>query len=73
MSWLQPRACLLLAELAAYTLQNPTKILVVTSQGTFPRSAFVDSDIFGMLNATLPPQPLELDFQTLELDVKDVY
>ena len=52
-------------------LPTPSKILpkssCLASRGTFPWSAFVDSDILGMLNAPLPPQPLELDFQTLEL------
>jgi len=52
-------------------LPTPTKILpkslCLASQGTFPWSAYVDSDILGMLNAPLPPQPLELDFQTLEI------
>ena len=38
------------------------------SGGTFPWSAFVDSDILGMLNAPLTFQPLEPDFQKLELD-----
>ena len=50
---------------------TPTKILskssCLVSQGTFPWNAFVDSDILGMLNAPLSPQPLELDFQTLEI------
>ena len=52
-------------------IPTPTKILpkssYLTIQGTFPWSSFVDSDILGMLNAPLPPQPLELDFQTLEI------
>ena len=52
-------------------LPTTSKILpkssCLASRGTFPWSAFVDSDILGMLNAPLPPQPLELDFQTLEL------
>jgi len=68
MPWLQPRACSLLAELAVDTLQKILpKSSYLVSQGTFPWSVFVDSDILGMLNAPLPPQPLELDFQTLEL------
>ena len=49
-------------------LPTPTKILpkssCLASQGTFP---FLDSDILGMLNGPLSPQPLELDFQTLLL------
>jgi len=53
-------------------LPTPFKILpkssCLVSRGTFPWSAFVDSDILGMLNAPLTFQPLELDFQTLELD-----
>ena len=52
-------------------LPTPSKILpkssCLASRGTFPWSAFVDSDILEMLNAPLPPQPFELDFQTLEL------
>ena len=52
-------------------LTTPTKILpkssYLASQDTFPWSAFVDSDILGMFNAPLPPQPLELDFPTLEI------
>jgi len=53
-------------------LPTPSQILpkssCFASRGTFPSSAFVDSDILGMLNAPLPFQPLELGFQTLELD-----
>jgi len=52
-------------------LPTPSKILpkssCLSTRGTFPWSVFIDSDILGMLNAPLPPQPLELDFQTLEL------
>ena len=51
-------------------LPTPTKILpkslYLASRGTFPWSEFVDSDILGMLNTPLSPEPLELDFQTLE-------
>ena len=58
--------------LSYYFLMTPTKILpkslCLASRGTFPWSAFVDSDVLGMLNAPLTFQPLELDFQTLELD-----
>ena len=61
-----PSACLLI------WLPTPSQILpkssCFASRGTFPSSAFVDSDILGMLNAPLPFQPLELGFQTLELD-----
>ena len=53
-------------------LPTPTKILpkslCLASQGTFPWSAFVDSDILGMLNAPLTFQPLEPDFRTIKLD-----
>ena len=53
-------------------LLSPSKILpkssCFASRGIFPWSASVDLDILGMLNAPLPFQPLELDFQTLNLD-----
>ena len=38
------------------------------NRGTFPWSAFVDSDILGMLNAPLTFQQFEPDFRKLELD-----
>jgi len=53
-------------------LLPPSKILpkssCFASRITFSWSASVDSDILGMLNAPLPFQPLELHFQTLNLD-----
>jgi len=52
--------------------QTPSKILpkssCFASRVTFPWNAFADSDILRMLNALLPFQPLELDFQTLNFD-----
>jgi len=68
MSLLQSRACTLSAELAASTLKGPTKILMSCNQGTCPLSASVESVILGVLNASLPSQSPELDFQLLELD-----
>jgi len=53
-------------------LPQPSKILpkssCFASRGTFPWITSIDSDILGMLNAPLSFQPLELDFQTLNLD-----
>ena len=53
-------------------LPQPSKILpkssCLASRGTSLWSASVDSDILGMLNAPLSFQPLELDFQTPNLD-----
>ena len=62
------RACTLSAEL----LLTPSKILPKSSRfasrGTYPWSASVESVIHGVLNASLPSQSPELDFQPLELD-----
>jgi len=53
-------------------LPTPTKILpkslYLASRGTFPWSAFVDSDSLGMFNAPLTFQQFEPDFRKLELD-----
>jgi len=68
MSLLQSRACTLSAEL----LPTPSKILpkssCLASRGTYPWSASVESVILGVLNASLPSQSPEHDFQPLELD-----
>jgi len=50
------------------TLKNSTKILALASRGTYPWSVSVELVILGVLNASLPSQSPELDFQPLELD-----
>jgi len=51
---------------------QPSKILPISSclasRGTYPWSASVELVILGVLNASLPSQSTELDFQPLELD-----
>ena len=65
---LQSRACILSAEL----LLTPSKILpksvYLASQGTYPWSASVELVILGVLNASLPSQSPQLEFQPLEFD-----
>jgi len=54
-----PSACMLAS--CRTGCRRPPKSSCLASRGTFPWSAFVDSDILGMLNAPLTFQPLELD------------
>ena len=66
-----PIACMhAFCRTTANTLKILPKSLCLASQGTYPWSASVESvtSILGVLNASLPSQSPELDFQPLEFD-----
>jgi len=64
-----PIACMhAFCRTTADTLKNPTKSSCLASQGTYPWSASIELVILGVLNASLPSQAPELDFQPLEFD-----
>jgi len=64
-----PTACMhSFCRTTADTLKILPKFSRLASRGTYPWSASVESVILGLLNASLPSQSPELEFQPLELD-----